>query len=274
MHNLLEIKKNFAIFLLLKLFTSLLISNHFFCRRIVKEEYHKWFTQYLNREFEMLVFGHSGYPVILFPAAKGRYYHCKDFGLINSASQLINEGKVKIYCPDGIDWESWYNFSIDPAERVRTHIAYENVILFDVIEFAKHETGFRKVAVAGCGFGGYHAVNIGMKHPDKTGYLFSMSGTFDIKQFIMGYYDDNCYFNNPPDYLPNLNDPWYLDRIRRMGIILGAGEHDFSLEENKRLSGILNQKEINHWLDIRPGAAHDWPVWCRMFPHYLSQIAE
>jgi len=240
----------------------------------VKEEYHKWYTQYLNREFEMLAFGHSGYPVILFPPSQGRYYQCKDSGLIDSAAGLINEGKVKIYCPDGIDSESWYNYSVDPSERVKIHNAYEALVLYDVIEFAKHETGLRKVCAAGCGFGGYHALNIAMKHPDKTAYLFCMSGTFDIKQFIMGYYDDNCYFNNPLDYLPNLEEPWYLDRIKRMKIILGAGEHDIFLEENKRISGILNSKGIDHLLDIRHGAEHDWPGWRQMFPHYLSQIAE
>lgn len=222
----------------------------------------------------MLVFGHSGFPVILFPTAKGRYYQTKDSGLIGSVYRMLDEGKVKIYCPDGIDQESWFNYSIHPSERVKTHLAYENLILYDVIEFAKHETGLRKIAVAGCGFGGYHALNIAMKYPDKVSYLFSLSGTFDIKHCIMGYYDDNCYFNNPPDYLPSLTDAWYLDRIKRMRIILGTGEHDLSLEENKKLSGILNTKEISHWLDTRQDSVHDWHLWCRMFPHYLAQIAD
>ncbi|HVO73068.1 MAG TPA: alpha/beta fold hydrolase [Ignavibacteriaceae bacterium] len=240
----------------------------------MKEEYHKWFAQYINREFEMLVFGHSGYPVILFPTSKGRYYQNKDFGLIDSAAQLIEAGKVKIYCPDSIDAESWYNYSIHPGERVKKHIAYENIILHDVIEFARHETGTRKVAAAGCSFGGYHTINLALKHPDKVAYAFSMSGAFNIRQFIFGHYDDNCYFNNPPDYLPNLNDPWYLDRIKQMGIILGTGEYDLCLEENKRLSEILYGKGIDHWLDIRQSAVHDWPVWKQMFPQYLSQISE
>jgi len=238
----------------------------------VKEDYHKWFTQYLSREFEMLVFGHDGYPVILFPTSKARYYENKDFKLIDSAADLINAGKIKIYCPDGIDSDSWYNYSIHPADRVRTHMGYEKVILYDVIEFAKHETGRNKVAVAGCSFGAYHAVNLAFRHPDKVGYIFSMGGSFDIKQFILGYYDDNCYFNNPPDYLPNLNDSWYLDRIRQMGIILGTGEWDMCLDDNIRLSDILNQKGISHWLDIRPGTGHDWPWWREMFSEYLGKI--
>ena len=238
----------------------------------MKEEYHKWFTEYLSREFEMLVFGHDGYPVILFPTSQGRYYENKDFKLIDSVAHLLDAGKLKIYCPDSIDSESWYNYSIHPADRVKTHNGYENVILNDIIEFAKYDSGRDKVGLAGCSFGGYHAVNIAFRHPDIVSNFICMGGSFDIKQFIMGYYDENCYFNNPPDYLPNLDEEWYLERIKQMGIILGTGENDTCKDENIRLSEILNQKGILHWLDLRPGAGHDWPWWRGMFPQYLERI--
>lgn len=238
----------------------------------MKEEYHKWHSLYLDREFEMLVFGHSGFPVIIFPTSGGRYFEAKDRRLIESAGDLINSGKIKIYCPDSVNTDSWYNYNINPADRVKTHIGYENLILNDVIEFAKYDTGFNKVAVAGCSFGGYHSANLAFRHPDKVGYLFSMGGAFDIKRFIYGYYDDNCYFNNPPDYLSNLNDDWFLENLNKMGIILGTGENDFCLSENKRISEILNIKSVPHWLDVRQGAGHDWNWWKEMFPQYLSKI--
>ncbi len=238
----------------------------------MKEEFHKWFTDYLSREFRMLVFGHDGYPIVLFPTSKAKYYENKDFKLIDSVSHLIDAGRVKIYCPDGIDEESWYNYSIHPADRVKTHIAYENTILYDVIEFVKHDTGREKVGVAGCSFGAYHALNLAFRHPDKVGYVISMGGAFDIKQFIMGYYDDNCYFNNPPDYIPNLRDPWYLDNIRQMGIVLGTGQWDMCLDENIKMSQILADKGINHWLDVRHGVGHDWHWWREMFPSYLEKV--
>lgn len=220
----------------------------------------------------MLVFGHSGFPVILFPTSNARYYEYKDFKLIDSASWFLEAGRIKIYCPDGIDYDSWYNDSIRPADRVITHIAYENLILNDVIEYVKHDTGRKKVAVGGCSFGAYHAANLAFRHPDLVSYLLCMGGSYNIKQFLNGYYDDNCYFNNPPDYLPNLNDNWYLNRIRNMGIVLGTGEWDMCLDENLNLSNILNSKGVHHWLDIRPGTGHDWHWWREMFPKYLERI--
>ncbi len=239
---------------------------------VIKEEYHKYYSQYLNREMEMLVFGDGGYPVIFFPEAKGRYFSVKDNGFMEAAEHHLNEGKIKIYCPDSIDGESWYNYNIHPGERVKYHINYENMILNDVIGFAKYETGFVKVGVAGCNLGGYHALNLAFKHPDNIDSLITMGGTFNIKQFIMGFYDDNCYFNNPPDYLPGLSDPWYVDKFREMKIIMGIGEMDSSLNENKYISHLLNQKSVNHWFDMHQNAGHELLFWKEKFPQYLDAL--
>lgn len=240
----------------------------------MKEEYHKWDSVYLNKEFEMLVFGHAGIPVILFPTAKGRYFQAKDFGLIESASFFLEAGLIKIYTPDSFDEYSWFNFTTPPEERVKAHIAYENSMLLDVIDFAMHETDREKVVLAGCSFGAFHAANIAFRYPDKVSHLFCMSGTYDIKPYIYGYYDDDCYFNNPPDYMANLEDEWFLSNIKKIGIALGTGDQDNYLGENIRLSNILHSRGISHWLDNRPGFGHDWFWWKQLFPHYLSLIKE
>jgi esterase/lipase superfamily enzyme len=233
------------------------------------EAYKKWYTPFLSREFEMLVFGYDGYPVLLFPTSLGRYYQYKDFKLLDTVAPLIDSGKIKVYTPDGIDSESWYNKSIHPADRVKTHNAYENVIFNEVLPLALRETGRDKACVGGCSFGGYHAANLAFRHPEKIGYVITMGAAFDIKRFIDGYYDDNCYFNNPVDYVANVPDSPYLTSMRRMGIVLGTGERDICLGSNRSFSDILSKQGIPHWLDVRPGADHDWPVWRDMFPQYI-----
>jgi esterase/lipase superfamily enzyme len=232
----------------------------------IHEEYYQWFSPAIGKSFEMLVFGHAGRPVILFPTSNGSYYQNKDQGLIAAAAWFLENGKVKIYCPDSIDAMSWYNKSIPPAARAHNHSCYDKLILTEVISRAQQETGYEKIATAGCSFGGYHAVNFAFRHSYITSYCFSMSGAFDIRQFTDGYYDDNVYFNNPVDFIPGDHDA----DIWKMGIVLGTAEHDICKGDNERLSGILQKKNIDHWLDIRPNANHDWLVWREMFPHYLS----
>lgn len=232
------------------------------------EKYHKWYSHSLGMDLDMLVFGDRGFPIILFPTSMGRYYQNKDEGLIDSVRWFIDEGLVKIFCPDSIDSLSWYNKGIHPADRARNHAFYDKMLNEELAPWAMYETGVNRIATAGCSFGGYHAANFAFKHPEKVAHMFSMGGAFDIKQFTNGYYDDNVFYNNPVDYVPGSNngDLW------RMNIILGTSDWDICKDYNITMSNILKQKHINHWLDIRPNANHDWPVWRAMFPHYLSTI--
>ena len=236
----------------------------------MNERYIKWWTPYLSREFEMLVFGNGGgLPLILFPTSFGRYYQNKDFGLVGSIAWYVDSGRVTVYCPDAIDLDSFYNKAIHPADRMRTHNAYENVIIRDVFDLARRECNAHRVAVCGASLGAYHAANIAFRHPDLVSHLISLSGSFDISDFFNGYHDDNIYFNSPYEYLPNTTDPW---KYNHMGIILGTGEWDNTRHESYRLSEILNSKGIKHWIDDGRWRGHDWNYWCDMLPHYLSKI--
>ncbi|UYQ91099.1 alpha/beta hydrolase-fold protein [Chitinophaga horti] len=230
------------------------------------ENYYTWHSPHTDRPFEMLVFGDRGFPLIFFPTSMGRYYESKDRGLIDAVSWFVDNGLVKIYCVDSADAWSWYNKQAAPYERARNHAAYDQLILQEVLPRAVAETGFNRVAVSGCSFGGYHAANFAFRYPEHVSYLFSLSGVFDMRFRMDHYYDDNLYFHNPVDYLPGNQHP----DLWRMGIILGTAEKDITRRHNEELSGILTAKNISHWLDVRPNAVHDWPVWKDMFPHYLS----
>lgn len=232
------------------------------------ERYHRWYSPNMGIDVEMLVFGDRGYPIILFPTSQGRYFQNKDEGLIDAVRWFVEQGMVKIYCPESFDWLTWYNKGVHPADRAKNYAWYDKMILDELIPWAMHETGIGKVAMAGCSFGGYHAANFAFKHPEQVAHLFSMSGAFDIKSFADGYYDDNVFYNNPVDFLPGSNQ----SELWQMNIILGTSDWDICKDANLKLSGILAQKNINHWLDMRGWADHDWPLWRDMFPHYLSTI--
>jgi esterase/lipase superfamily enzyme len=234
----------------------------------MQEEYIKWYSPNLSMDIDMLTFGHGGFPVLLFPTSQGRYYENKDFRLIDSIQHFINAGKVRVYCPDGIDSLSFYNKGAHPAERIRNHIWYDKMLLEEVVSRAQNDTGHHKVITAGCSFGGYHAANFAFRYPWLVSHMFSMSGAFDIRGQFDGFYNEDVYFHNPVDYLPAANNP----ELWNMKIVLGTSDRDICRLYNEQLSEILNKKGISHWLDIRPNADHDWPIWREMFPDYLSKL--
>ncbi|TDB67020.1 esterase family protein [Arundinibacter roseus] len=234
----------------------------------MQENHISYYSHALGRSIDLLVYGHWGYPILLFPTTLGRHYQAKDMGLIDSVRGLVDAGKVKIYCVDSIDADSWYGRHLPSHIKVANHALYDSFLQHELVPFIQQQCSVDKIGVAGCSFGGYHAFNFAFRHPELVAYLISMSGAFDIRSFLHGHYDEQVYFNNPVDFVAQ-EQGW---RYGHMKIILGTSEWDICLADNQRMSEILHQKGIGHWLDVRGWEKHDWPLWNAMFPQYLSSM--
>ena len=101
--------------------------------------------------------------------------------------------------------------------------------------------------MTGCSFGAYHAVNFAFRHPDKVTGCVTMAGSFDIKSFLDGWYSEDVYFNNPPDYLANCTDGW---RYNHMRTVLATGEWDMCWNKNEAFAAILRSRGIRHELYV------------------------
>ena len=53
-----------------------------------------------------------------------------------------------------------------------------------------------------------------------------LSGVFDIRSQLDGFYNEDVYFSNPVDFLQNLSDHNTLEAIRRNHIVLTTAEHE------------------------------------------------
>lgn len=217
---------------------------------------------------EVLVFGHAGAPVLVFPTTMGRFYQYEDFGMVTALQQKLEQGALQLFCVDSADAESWYNRSAAPRDRIQRHLAYERYIVEEMLPYI-HGRNPGPLAVTGTSFGSYHAVNFSLRHPNLVARLVALSGRYDIRGFLDGYYDDDVYFNNPVDFLPNLTDETYLQPMRAMDIVLVAGEHDIARQSTEHLSRILDGRTVPHRLMIWWGYVHDWPLWRAAITHYL-----
>lgn len=234
----------------------------------MEERHIKFYSKYLDREIELMVFGSWGYPVLMFPSTLGRYYQVKDFGMIDAVRGMVEAGKVKIFSVDSIDADSWYGKHLHPAHRVKNYRLYDRFLHHELVPQILEECRVDRIAVAGCSFGGFHGASYAFRHPDKVAFLMSMSGAFDLKTFMDGYYDEDFYFFNPVDYMAH-EQGW---RFGHMQIVLGTSEWDICLNSNVQMSGILNHLGVAHWLNIWGWEKHDWPLWQKMFPEYLARF--
>lgn len=242
----------------------------------MKRQYHKWFSDTLGRDMELLVFGHAGAKVLVFPAREGRFYDYENWGLVNALRHSIEGGNIRLFCVDGVDAESLYCRHVPPPSRVERHRQYESYILHEAIPFMLAENGVPSLIVHGCSIGAYHAVNIAFRNPGTFTRVIGLSGRYDLTRpvgafpdLFGGYYDNDVYFHTPNHFVPNLSEPALIDRFRSMEISLAVGETDPFGESNRDLSSALWDKGIWHTLDFWEGEAHRAKFWREMVQRYF-----
>ena len=232
--------------------------------------YHRWYSRSLNRDMDLLLFGHAGPPMLVFPSSMGSFYEYEDRGMVDAVADKLEHGGLQLFCISSVDSESWYNRSAHPRNRVRRHLQYEDYILSDVVPLVRHLNPHDGIGLTGCSFGAFHAMVLALRQPYTFRWSVAMSGAFDITHFLDGYFDEDCYFLNPPSFLANLSDPYYLDQFRRNKFVLTTGEWDICRAANESFSGLLHHKGIPHSLHVwGNGAKHDWPDWRPMAAAYL-----
>jgi esterase/lipase superfamily enzyme len=242
----------------------------------VKREYHKWHSHNLGREMELLVFGHAGAKVLVFPTREGRFYDYENWGLVHALRQPVDAGQLRLFCVDGVDSESLYCRCAAVPARLERHRQYEHYILREVIPLMHSENGNPFLIAHGCSLGAYHAISLALRHPWLFGKVVALSGRYDLtrpvgpfEDLFSGHYDQDLYFLTPNHFLPNLHDPGHLDPMRGMDITLAVGEHDPFRDSNHFLSQVLSEKGVPHRLAIWPGEAHRARYWREMARQYL-----
>ena len=242
----------------------------------MNREYHKWWSWRLNRDMELLVIGHAGAKVLVFPTRGGRFYEYENMRMPASLREKLERGQLQLFCVDGIDAESFYCWWAHPEGRIQRYLQYEDYILNEVFPFMTAKNPHPCVIAHGCSLGAYHAANIAFKHPHLFQKLAAFSGRYDLTRGVEhfrglfdGHYSENIYYNTPTHFLPNLNCPEILGHIRAMDIVLTIGKEDPFRENNENLSDILRGKGVEHQIHHWDERAHSGFYWRRMAPIYV-----
>lgn len=234
-------------------------------------EYHKWHSPSLNREMELLIFGHHGARMLVFPTSRGKYHEWEDRGMMYALGEPLERGWLQIYCVDSVDAESWYNYGAHPGQRAWRQTQYLNYLVNEVLPLSQEKNDNPFLMAVGASFGAYHAACVTFRYPYLFNRLIALSGMFDIKRFTGGYSDDNVYFNNPMDFMQHEGgDSARLNALQRLNIIIATGRDDALRGESERLSSILWRKDIGNALRLWDGWSHDWPYWQKMMQLYVG----
>jgi esterase/lipase superfamily enzyme len=242
----------------------------------MNREYHAWRSPRLQRDMELLVFGHAGAKVLIFPTREGRFYEYENLGLVHALARKIDDGHLQLYCVDSIDNETFYGYWRHPAERIQYHIQFEEYILNEVIPLMASKNPHPCTIAHGCSLGAFHAANIAFRHPHLFQKLCAFSGRYDLTMRVDhfpdlfdGYYGESIYYHTPTHFLPQLECEWRLQHLRRLDIVFTIGKEDPFLGNNHHLSHILRLKGIPHALHEWEGRAHRGSYWRQMARLYV-----
>lgn len=246
---------------------------------VVRRDHHKIYSPAIGGEGDLIAYGHWGQPLLVFPSQQGRPWDYEERGMIDAVADLVEAGRVKIYCVDSYDSWSWHAAEGSLEDRARHHSLYEDWIVNQILPWIYDDGGGAKdVMATGCSFGAYHAANFALKRADLFPLAICQSGVYDVAVTAGGERGDSFYFNNPMDYVANLHGEhlqWLRSRVNLV-LVCGQGQWEDTtgaLASTMAFAGELASNGIPHELDLWGyDIPHDWPSWRRQLAHHLPRF--
>lgn len=236
-----------------------------------------WHSPRLDLTVNLVRWGETGTPVLLFPTAGGDAEDSERFQLIDSVSDLLAAGRIKIYSCDSIPGRV-----ITAGESSAEHCSwvlarFHEVVYHEIVPAIRSDCRSADIEIitAGASIGAFNALAALCCHPDVFKTAVCMSGTYDLVSMLPnGQYTQDFYFTSPIHFLPYLGEGPQLEAMRRRFVLLATGEGRWEdPEQSWRMARVLGDKGVPNRVDPwGPDVHHDWDTWRMMFPHYLEQI--
>lgn len=242
----------------------------------MNREYHKWHSPALDRDMELLVFGHAGARMLVLPTRKQRFFEYEDHGMVHSLRHRIDAGEVQLFCVDSVDDESLYCFDIPPETRIERHLQFERYLLDEVLPFSEKTNPDEHLIAHGCSFGAYHAMTLALRYPAHFSRVLAFSGRYDLTLHVahfhslfLGYDEPDLVSIMPSRFVGTLRESKRLRQIRQLEITLVIGENDPFCDDNIALSAAFKKVKVPHSLHFWCGEAHRFRYWRQMARVYL-----
>lgn len=233
----------------------------------------------------VIVHGTYGRPLLVFPSSEGRAEDYESNGMVGAVKDLVDAGRVKIYCVDSWDGGSWYRHDLSLEERARRHEAYERWIVEGVVPFVDTDcAGRQEMLLTGCSFGAYHAANLALRRADLFPLALCLSGVYDLSVLGAdrgdggGERGTSFHLNNPLWSL-GAAQGGHLDWLRsRLSLLLVCGQGQWedttgALASTRAFGELAAAKGLRVETDLwGHDVPHDWPSWRNQLAHHLPRF--
>ena len=228
----------------------------------------------------VVVHGHWGRPVLVFPSEAGSACDFANNGMVDAVRWLLDAGRVKLYCVDSADAITWSDRSCHwrsaPAATTSTSAGSSTrSCRSSTTTPAVQPTSSRSAAASAPST---PPTSPSARRPVPAGHLpVRQLRPDEVARW--GDRGESTYFNNPTRLRrqpgrrpPRLAALAGVPAARRRAGRVG-GRPDPGAAEHPPAGGLLADKGIPHELDVwGHDMPHDWPSWQRQLAHHLPRF--
>ncbi len=235
-----------------------------------------WHSDRLGGDVGVVRWGEVGTPVLIFPTAGGDAEEIERFHVISALSDLLADGRLKVYSCDSVAGRALATSEGSPRHRGRVQDAFQEFVFHEVVPAIRADCQDESVEIvtAGASIGAFNALAHLVRYPHVFSKALCMSGTFDLSKFIKdGDPGPEFRSSSPVHYAEHL-DGEHLEKLRTRFALFASGEGKAEdIGESWRAAEALGAKGIPNRVDSwGPEWDHDWPLWRKMLPQYLAEM--
>lgn len=143
----------------------------------MKREYRSWYSDRLQREMNIRVYGHTGTPLLILPTQDSMCDNFENFGMIDTVRRRSRRARSS--SSPSTRWTARLGRTSGATRLARARQEdYYNYLIEEVLPFIRTENGTGRLPIAvGCSLGGLHAAIVFLRRPDLFGGMMSLSAS-------------------------------------------------------------------------------------------------
>lgn len=219
-----------------------------------------------NKDFDLVVYGSKGRPAIAFPEGDSSCLSWENNGMVDAVADLVDAGKVQLFCVDTSDSESWHAHGALREYRLENLEGFFAFVEGELATFIKKVSDSKEPPlVLGAGMGALNATIAMLRRPKDYSGLLALSGTYDVHQLIEGDLDEPWRAFSPFDLLDDLTSrkaEATLLRERQLAFVCGQSDSETGADTQRQLDTAMAERDVpatfEYWgFDV----SHDWYWW-------------
>lgn len=236
-----------------------------------------WYSERLGREVTVARWGEVGVPFLIYPTAGGDAEEIERFLVIDTLSEYLEAGLIKVYSCDSIAGRAMLAGEGTPDHRMTLMGRFLDFVGEELVPAIRTDCQSEdiRMMVGGASIGAFNSLATICRYPEVFSRALCMSGTYDLERFLKAPVNRDFWLASPVHYLRELEGP-RLEALRACFVLLASGEGKAEdIGESWRVARLLGMQGVPNRVDSW-GAEweHDWPTWRNMLHQYTPELAE